>query len=474
MNVYLFGFAKKKNSTAQPVLNTGTNFTCQLKDDTSVLNPVLLLNAASSGMPNPFTPAYFTYAYVPKFERYYFVTDWRFVSGLWECYLSVDVLASFKTAIGNLSEYVVRSNTSFDTTISDIMYPTTTDYAVTKTMIDLGLSTTGFYVVGIISNSSDVSEGAISYYIMSASQMASFKSYLMSENFLSDNGLSNLTDINKDLIKCLYNPYQYIVSCKFFPFSVPSGMGTSVSSVNFGWWSISQSAKRISGLNTVSKQSPNFTAPAHPQASRGRYLNHAPYTEIYVMQPFIGTVVLDSNKIEATNTVMFTVTADLISGDAIIDITNTTRGIRLYESVISFAQDIPLAQINTDVIGVARTAIDSVGKVASSVSRLDVGGAITSAATGVLNTIEASIPVLQSSGVNGNKANYYVPADFYVVNKRIVDEDRSHKGRPLCQIKTLNTLSGFIMCADAHADLSCYESEKNAIIDYLNSGFFYE
>ena len=57
MQVYLFGYSKKKNSTAQPTLTSGTSFTMQLKDDTSVMNPVLLLNQATSGMPSPFTPS---------------------------------------------------------------------------------------------------------------------------------------------------------------------------------------------------------------------------------------------------------------------------------------------------------------------------------------------------------------------------------------------------------------------------------
>ena len=74
MQVYLFGYSKKKNSTAQPTLTSGTSFTMQLKDDTSVMNPVLLLNQATSGMPSPFTPSYYTYAYIAKFSRYYFVT----------------------------------------------------------------------------------------------------------------------------------------------------------------------------------------------------------------------------------------------------------------------------------------------------------------------------------------------------------------------------------------------------------------
>ena len=474
MIVNLYGFQKKKNSTARPTGTATTLPDVLLKDETSVLNPVLVINPNSAGMPIPFDPSFFTYAHIPKFSRYYFISDIRWVNGLWEFYLNEDVLASFKTAIGNLSEYVVRSSAAFDTTVADMMYPTTTDYSVNKSIIDLNLDMTGFYVLGLISNSSAVSEGAISYYIMSASQLANFKSYLMSETFLTNNGLDSLAEMDKNLLKCVYNPYQYIVSCKFFPFAYPSNTGTAVTSINFGWWSIPQAARLISGYNIFTVQSDSFTAAAHPQSTRGRYLNHAPYTEIYVMQPLIGTVLLDSNKIEATNTIKITVTADAISGQGVIDITNTTRGLRLYESVIMLALDIPLAQISQDVIGMARTAVDGVGNAINGFLTGGVGGAIAGAASGILNTLEASIPVLQASGVNGNKANYYFTADFYTVFRRIVDEDKAHRGRPLCQVKTINTIGGFIMCADAHAELSCLDSERTEIINYMINGFYYE
>lgn len=475
MIVNLYSFQKKKNSTAQPQIQTATTLTSvQLKDSTGIMNPILLINPNNAAFSTPFVPSGFNYAHIPSFGRYYFVNDWNWRNGLWECSLSVDVLASFKTSIGAMSEYILRSSSQFETSISDITYPVTTNYAVTRAPVDLNLDMVGFYVLGIISNSSAVSEGAISYYVMTAAEMANFKSYLMSETFLSANGLASLQEMNKELVKVAYNPFQYIVSCKFFPFAYPSSTGTAVSSINFGWWSIPMTARLISGYVIFSQQSDNFTAGAHPQASRGRYLNHAPYTEIYVIHPMLGTVLLDSNKIEATNTVMITVTADAISGQGVIDITNTTRGIRLFETCSNIAQDIPLAQINTDVIGVARTAISSTGDVISKVANLDIGGAIASAASGVLNTIEASIPVLQASGVNGNKANYYFPADFYTVNRQIVDEDLDHRGRPLCANKTINTLSGFILCADSHFSGNCFDAEKDMVNNYLTSGFYYE
>ena len=166
MVINLYAFSKKKNSTAQPT-GTGTTLSSvQLKDETSLINPVIIINPATTGMPNPFVPGYFNYAYIASFSRYYFITDTRWINGLWELYLTVDVLASFKTGIGTLSEYVVRSASAYDGSISDTLYPTNTGLYRNKEYFSNRFDSNGVYVVGIINNSANAVDGAITYYMM--------------------------------------------------------------------------------------------------------------------------------------------------------------------------------------------------------------------------------------------------------------------------------------------------------------------
>lgn len=481
MNVYLFGYAKKKNSTAQPALNTGTHFNAvQLKEETSVLNPVLIFNPNSTGMPNPFTPNYYTYAYITEFARYYFVIDWQYINGLWQCYLNEDVLATYKTSIGAMSEYVVRSASASNGYISDSMYPTHTNITMNTQNCVLHLSNdnlgnVGFYMIGVISNDSSPAEGAITYYFLTATQMANLKAYLMSENFLVDNALNNLADMNKELIKVIYNPYQYIVSCKYFPLPFPP-VGTD-ETIKFGWWTMNGiTGRKMSEHSYVAERvSDNITTTAHPQAStRGTYLNHAPFTERYIIHPLLGTILLDSNKIDAGDVVSISFTCDAVTGQATVTVNNSTKNVYLYQNVLQLAIDIPLAQINSDVIGMARTAVTSTGNVLSSAMRFDVAGAITSVATGILDTLESSIPILQSNGLVGNKSMFNLPAKVITVYRLLVNEDNTNRGRPLCESRTINTLSGFIMCSDAHVNLSCYDVERDSIKNYMETGFYYE
>ena len=74
------------------VLTDETEFDVRLKDKSSVVNPVLVLKSE--------TYISFNYAYIPKFQRYYFVDDISvFPNKMYLLTLRCDVLTSFKDDI---------------------------------------------------------------------------------------------------------------------------------------------------------------------------------------------------------------------------------------------------------------------------------------------------------------------------------------------------------------------------------------
>ena len=61
-----------------------------LKQDNSILQPVLILKNYSSG----------NYCYIKEFKRYYYITDIKLLTGgLYQLQLDVDVLMSYKDVI---------------------------------------------------------------------------------------------------------------------------------------------------------------------------------------------------------------------------------------------------------------------------------------------------------------------------------------------------------------------------------------
>ena len=65
MTVEFFNFSKKKNSTKQPSAGSGTQYTgVELKDDTSILNPVIKVRVAGIPVPTVAPVNTFTYCYI--------------------------------------------------------------------------------------------------------------------------------------------------------------------------------------------------------------------------------------------------------------------------------------------------------------------------------------------------------------------------------------------------------------------------
>lgn len=473
-----FQFSKKRNSTKQPTSGSGITYTnLELKDDCSILNPIIRLRVAGMPVVSVAPVNTFTYCYIGKFNRYYFIDDWVYTAGMWEGHLSIDVLASHKTEIGASSAYVVRSASTKDGTIIDTMYPATSNITLTNTTITLNLLTsTGFYIIGIINNATTVSEGAITYYAMSAQGLTDLKSYLMSNTFLNDNNLYTNPDISPDLLKALFNPYQYIVSCKYYPYSMPSNL-PAVTSIKFGWWSLPFASYIIpEGGYILSTVSADYTVPSHPQVARGTYLNHAPYTDIVICHPLLGTIPLDMAKIDAGDKIKVTIECETVTGQAYVNIVTSRSGHTyiLYQSSIQLAIDIPLAQMNIDTINTFRTAVNTVGNIVSSAMSLNVGGVISSAGNGVLDALQCQAPILQSGGSPGSRANYQALARVIQVQRTVADDDNTDRGRPLCKVKTINTLSGYIKCTDAHFASPCLASERAKVEEFMDTGFFYE
>ena len=210
-------------------------------------------------------------------------------------------------------------------------------------------------------------------------------------------------------------------------------------------------------------------------------MNHAPYTERVMIHPMLGTVPLDANKIDAGDSITVATRVDFTTGEALTYVGDATKNITLYTQAYMLAVNVQLAQISQDMFSMARSVVNTgvsmaTGGLISSgeATVMNPIGMIGGLISGVFNTIEASQPILSSSGTNGNRSVYHVPVYLQAWYKNIVNEDNTDRGRPLCQVKTLNTLSGYILCCEAHADFSCFASEREDIERYLNTGFFYE
>ena len=491
---FFSGFKKRENSTKVPLVSGATKtLTGYLREPCSVMSPVFAIERPQSDA----SPYSYTYAYIGEFGRYYFVRDWTWVDGLWECRLSCDVLATYKTAIGNENEYILRADTTtdFNTYITDMMYPATNDYSIQKIAMQNNFVETlsqGTYIVGIINKEDTNAVGAITYYAMSSDEFGDFKDNLFSDSalkvmeILDQNGNLNINDCSEELFKTIYNPYQYIASCFWFPILKSSIPGTAVGSIKLGWWDFPNLTAKIISDQTDLIYDGVTEVPQHPQVSRGQYLNYAPYTKISLYGKY-GVLPLDPSFLKLGRYLRNIYYVDFITGECVLEVWVTdgvSAGSIAPIAKTSFMIGVPIqiAQVGVDYLGTAVSAIETAKNVlpAATLGFISggIGGAIgaglISGASGIYNTIQSAMPQLQTSGSNGSFNVVNFSSIIVLVHYNIADENLTHKGRPVCSNKTINTLSGFIQCAEGDIDIACLDEERITISNYLRNGFFWE
>lgn len=471
-SVEFWNFSKKRNSTKQPTSGSGTTYTAvDLKEDTSILNPILKIRVA--GMPAPVTVApvnTFTYCYIGKFNRYYFIEDWVYTPGIWEAHLSIDVLASHKTEIGTTSAYVERSASSYDGTIIDKLYPANTDYDIQYAALAsayLGVAPSGgAYVVGVINNIAP-NAGAVTYYAMTQAQLGDLLGYMFGNDIWNGSGIS---EISQGLFKSMFNPMQYIVSCMWFPFPMETFSSTSAT-VYLGYYSTGVSAKVLTSL--AHKAYITGTIPTHPQAStRGSFLNYAPYTDVTLYIPPFGSIPIDTAFLENGHYVYAPYWVDHITGEATIRISicSTSNQFETYacaERSSKLGVSIQLAQVMADYSHTIQTMQSGLSGGISGMIAGALGATVQSA-------LDAKFPAVSSSGSNGSFMETIQTGLIVAKFTKVVSEDLADLGRPLMQTKTLNTLSGYIKCGEAHFASPCLAAERGRVEDFMLSGFYYE
>ena len=128
----------------------------------------------------------------------------------------------------------------------------------------------------------------------------------------------------------------------------------------------------------------------------------------------------------------------------------------------------------TDYLAVASTVTQGVANTVGSIMKGDGAGAISNAASGVDSAIRSQVPTMSTMGNNGGfSALTQAPVAVFTYYG-LVDEDNTRLGRPLCKQRTINTLSGYILCENASVETGGTYEENQQISQLMNTGFYYE
>ena len=475
ITVNFYSFSKRDNSTAVPTVALNS-YSCTLKEGTSLLDPVLLLEYA--GIPN--------WSHFSMEGRYYKVTDIRSIrTNLIEVSGTVDVLASWKAEIQATTAFVAY-DTSSNTEVTDRRLSKKTTCVLQENAGNawdyLGK---GFCVMINV-----VGETACATYATTLSNAASLLDRMgqWSDNLIPDfDDTGTTVDFIKQFANAIVYGFKQLISsgsaadCIKSAFIVPldySDLSGTVENIKLGAFNTG-----VHGKRRTSRGIQDASYVAIPwQASDWR--RNAPFHSLYLYIPFIGVLSLSPSDLVDTSGIYIDAAIDETAGDAVFTVAagaisggSATKVIGQYCTNIAAnfaigASNITPSQLMTS-IGSAAVAIGATVATGGA-----AGMAIGTAA--IAGEYNAAQPIPSSVGGAGGGAVLalfgYVPRCMTAFHDTNVSPSSvsSIIGTPTNAVKSLSGLSGYVETRNASVSGAMTDRERIAINRYLDGGIYIE
>lgn len=491
MRAVFYTFSKRINSTAQP--SGGTEYNISLKGDTGILSPEVSLQWTGSG-----NPCAFNYAWLPDFSRYYWIKNWTYSERQWIASLAVDVLASWKTAIGSTNKYILRSASDYDPEVLDTVYPATGDlreYAAASAIAFPSNPLTGGSFILNVAGTADsnvLTIGGCGFYVCTPAEMQAIarKAFNDVDGYFTNNQPSQTSNWLEEIMLFLGELYirgtsdiaQYINGITWMPIAPGDISDQSIKSHVF-LGLIDCGTASVLTAPTITKRMSFDLSSFGDISSAAAWEWVSPYADYYFkMLPF-GSVPLDSVSVyNCMDNLNAAITIDMISGLAVLELYGVRSDIQEPgQNTITLATRTAQMGVPLQVAGVNVDYMSAVSEIVSGVA----GGVVAASAGspmiaagnilgGVGNAVNSMLPAAHTAGRSGGTAAIQTTGEIRIRKVEHVPQDITENGRPLCQIRTINTLSGYIQTRDGDITAPATDGELDQISNYLTGGFFYE
>lgn len=477
--VRLYGFSKKSNSTKIPS-SGGVEYDCIIKSESGLLHPSVTFTQIAT-----WSPANYNYAYIPAFNRYYWVREWHYSDRSWTAEMDVDVLGSYKTQIGNASFYILRASNESDGNIVDTHYPiksiatqSVTSPTLTTPWWNMSDNVTnGNYIVGVRGFvKTGQAAGTTTFLVLTPSEFKTFTQKIF-DSQMTDFVSGQTLDITETLAKMIFDPTKFVASCIWIP---GTAAGTSqTSGINVGWWSFAGTYKICSPATFISYTEKYFQLSPHPSASaRGDYLNTPPFTYRLIHLPRVGLIDISEKLPANAGVVVVELEVDPISGEGIYKLywkTNITsrEQYQFDEIQVQIGVEIPLTSTLLTMQDFA-SGLSNVGNTAINLLTGNIMGAAGDFASALSSFSPHPTDIGKHSGFLGLTNDIGYP---YIINKYglVVDEDNAENGRPLCKVRQVSTLGGYMKVLHGDMEINrANETELDLVREQLEGGFYYE
>lgn len=462
-----YSFSKRHKSTLQP--SSGTDITIYLKDGCSLTKPVFVLNW--SGVPS------FNYC---QFEnRYYFVTDKVQVrNDLWEIQCEEDYLASWKTVIG-ATEAMIMYATGGSDNIVDSRIPITSPVYVSQTPEAI--------------NGITITDGNQGTIILSITGTGSFGNYV----------LQNSTLIF-ELMRDMDNWVQYMINDPVTGFQQLCGSGQAPDNLKGAIALPILASAMTSGAleNLYLGNYPCIDSNDHPikgyriidPLATGsctinipwRYSDwrrHSPYSSLYLYLPLIGTIQLPTDELIGETSVTVLYSVNITSGDIAVEVRATSSNKIITTASGNCAMATPYGSANISSAKVASAVVTGIAGVAAAALAPTSGGATLALFSGLTASagqmISASHGETKGGGGLSGGASHGLTklCVLTCVSKELTDSQSDLNplmGKPVFAKALIGSYSGFVQTDGVQVAGDMLESEREAINDLLDGGFYYD
>ena len=455
MNLETWSFSKRTNSTARPA-SAGRVYNVYLKEDTSIEHPHFIIGTGIDSSIN----------YCLAMGNYYYIDDIIMLTNdQSELVCSIDVLATHKDAIGAYTCYIERSASNFNSMIHDPAVSSSQEViseSVAEVELSNATSSSGVYVMGVVGGYGSGTAG-ISTYVLTASELEDALDFMFTEG----NFMDVLTD---SIVKSFFNPFQYIVFLRWYPFN-KSVFGTLTSvPIKFGWWSTTNTFDKCNNITISFGQTLAIPAGFYNDF-RSR---DSAYTQMDLEIPSVGTIKLDPSQLSAQGIQLLVgVNVDIATGTSVARIETVTGAGLTTRSIIGsytghMGASIPVGQVN----GEMASLISSATALASGIMLRSPAAAVG----GISGVVGSYNPPPSMLGTYGSRAFFSGMTTIRLSTRCYATGEvpTGVYGRMCCKNLQIGTLSGYVKCNGASISLAAPDTEIAAVNNYLNGGFYYE
>lgn len=468
--LYYYTFSKRKNSTKTPT--GGTNVDVQLKSGTSLISPTFLLSMGSRP----------TFNYVQFEGRYYFVNDITSVrNDLWEIACNVDVLASWKSAIGS--------------TVADILHATGGSDDIIDRRIpvksDVTISSNSESIQGI-----SIFDDRMASVILSITGSGSFGCYLLSYAGDLPHLMTNIALYTASSVTDVVTGLKQLVSGGSIGDNLKGAIalpvaftGTQVNSqgvasnIYLGEYPCTRpDSQPITGYLIDDPIVKGYCEIAIPWTNSG-WAKHSPYTELYLYVPLIGTMRLPASDLINDTKVGVDYSINATSGDISVLIYGMQSGKFIGTASGNCAMATPYGSANISVSKATSAIISGAAGIGGALAMSNpVTGAIalgTGLAASAAQMINAAQGETFGGGGLGGGSSQGLSNNVRLtsVSKTLTDTPANFDpiiGKPVMKKDTISNYSGFVQTDGCQVAGNMFDQERDAINRLCDGGIYYE